>query len=117
MSLHRLTVEVEAEVAEFAANCAGRRMLVPDLVVVARLLVHDHVCASICTGSLHVENEPRVFADDHEILAVTHRDGLANRQTPATINAQTQLIRLPDCDIAPVHLAFIPTYTTLPPPL
>jgi len=52
-----------------AANRAGDGMLVPDLIVVARLLPQDHLGPWTLSGPLHVQNESGILADDQEILA------------------------------------------------
>jgi len=51
------------------ANRSSDRMLVPYLVVVSGLLPQDHLRPRTFPGTLHVQYEPRIFADDHEILA------------------------------------------------
>ena len=109
-----LTVEVKAEVVVLAANRSSRRMLVPDLVVVSGLLPQDHLRTRTFPATLHIQYEPRSFADDHEIFAFDPHRWTVSRmhtkptKTPtATVRASTGL------HCAARHVRFLmPTHMT-----
>ena len=71
-----------------AADCAGDRIFVPNLIIFPVLLPHYHRRTRTFLGSLHVQHESSGLAGDHEILAF---DAHSCTSTPREV-------RLPDCN-------------------
>ena len=63
-----LTVDLKAQVVVLVANRAGI-MLIPDLIIIARYLPEDHLGPGTLWGTFHVQDQSRIIADDHKILA------------------------------------------------
>ena len=63
------TVEVDAEVAELAANGAGAGVFVPDLIVTPVLVPQQHLRPWTFASTRHVQCQSRLLADDQEVLA------------------------------------------------
>ena len=74
ISCHILTIDVETEVRLFATYRAGRRVQVPQLIVVLRPFPCDDFRAGLVARLTHVQNQTVEVAHNHEVSPMVRHD-------------------------------------------